>query len=268
MSRVGDSERHRLRATFEHVAEQYDRVRPTYPTDIFGDLAALTGVASGRRVLEIGCGSGQATLPLAERGFDVVCVEPGEQLAKVAQRKLARFPRVQVINAPFEAWEPPDGIAFDTVVAFTAFHWIDPDVAYVKSRRLLREGGALAIVATQHVVHSERVDFWRDVQQDYIALGLSDDERAPPLPEAVPDLRSEIDSSGVFRTTAVRRYVWDVTYGADEYLAVLDTYSGHRALHDETRALLYARIRARIEATPGRTVTKSYLATLNVAKAL
>ena len=49
---------------------------------------------------------------------------------------------------------------------------------------------------------------------------------------------------------------------------MLDTYSGHRALDDQTRAHLYARIRARIEATPGRSVTKSYLATLNVAKAL
>ena len=59
---------------FEQVPELYDRARPVYPPDVFDDVVTLAGLGEGARVLEIGCGTGQATLPLAERGFEVTCI--------------------------------------------------------------------------------------------------------------------------------------------------------------------------------------------------
>ena len=85
------ADRRRLRTTFEEVPELYDRARPHYPAELFGDLVSFGRLGPGSRVLEIGCGTGQATLPLAERGFEVVCVELGAGLAEVARRKLAGF---------------------------------------------------------------------------------------------------------------------------------------------------------------------------------
>src|SRR6187549_3838365 len=82
----------RLRVTFDEDAERYDRARPGYPTAVFDDLLALAGLGPGARVLEIGCGTGQATVPLAERGCEVVAVELGAQMAAVARSNLARFP--------------------------------------------------------------------------------------------------------------------------------------------------------------------------------
>ena len=67
----------RLRVTFDGDAERYDRARPGYPAATFDDLLALTGLGPGARVLEIGCGTGQATVPLAERGCQIVAVELG-----------------------------------------------------------------------------------------------------------------------------------------------------------------------------------------------
>ncbi len=258
--------RHRLRATFDKVPELYDRARPGYPAEVFADLVALARLREGGRLVEIGCGTGQATLPLAERGLEIVCVELGERLAAIARRKLAGFPKVEVVNAPFESWEPRGG-GFDAVVAFTAFHWVDPDVRYGKCARILRDEGALAVVATQHVLPAGSDHFWAEVQQDYDAVVPSDDNRPPPPPDTVGDLGGEIEASGRFRNVAVRRYLWNVSYTADEYVAVLDTYSGHRgALDEETRARLYDRIHRRIEARPEQKVTKAYLATLNVAR--
>jgi SAM-dependent methyltransferase len=259
-------DRHRLRATFEEAPELYDRARPRYPAELFDDLVELAGLQHGGRLVEIGCGTGQATLPLAERGLEIVCVELGERLAAIARCKLAAFSKVEVVNAPFETWEPASG-GFDAVVAFTAFHWIDPDARYCKSARILREEGALAVVATQHVLPADGDGFWSEVQQDYDAIVPSEDNRPPPAPGAVADLGCEIEASSCFRNTAVRRYLWSVTYTADEYIAVLDTYSGHRgALDEETRKRLYGRIHRRIETRPGRKVTKTYLATVNVAR--
>jgi TolA-binding protein len=54
MTRQEPKERERLRATLDQAAELYDRARPRYPPASFADLADLTGIGPGSRVLEIG----------------------------------------------------------------------------------------------------------------------------------------------------------------------------------------------------------------------
>jgi SAM-dependent methyltransferase len=261
---VDDAEatRRSRRKSFEEVAELYDRARPSYPDSVFDDLVELAGLADGGRVLEIGCGTGQATLPLAGRGLKIVCVELGERLAAIACRNLAAFPDVEIVNAAFETWEPARA-EFDAVMAFTAFHWIDADARYAKPASLLAPDGALAVVDTKHVLPSRGDDFWVEVQADSDAVVPSDRNRPPPHPDDVADRSLEFEAAG-FRSVSVRRHFWDVTYGSDDYIAVLGTYSGNRALDPGTRGRLFERIHARIEAAPGRRVRKTYLATLTV----
>src|ERR1700680_350180 len=112
------------RATFDEAAELYDRARPGYPPELFDDLTAIAGLRPGARLLEIGCGTGQATQPLAERKFQITAIELGPNLAAVARRKLARFCNVAVEVAAFEEWPLP-AEPFDAVVSATAFHWLD-----------------------------------------------------------------------------------------------------------------------------------------------
>jgi SAM-dependent methyltransferase len=262
--------RERLRTTFEEVADLYDLARPNYPPEVFDDLAALARLPSAARIVEIGCGTGQATLPLAKRGYDLTCVELGEQLANVARRKLIDFPNVEVVNANFETWRPTRA-GFDAAVAFTSLHWIAPEARYAKTASILREQGVLAVVSTRHVLPLDGDDFFIDVQEDYEAV-VPDDPKTkagaggPPSPDAVSDLADEIGDSKHFRNVAAKRYLWNVTYTADEYLAVLNTYSGHRALDSATRERLLSRIRLRIDTRPGRQVRKTYLALLNLAE--
>ena len=139
-----------LRESFDEAPELYDRVRPGYPDDLFADLAELAGLQHGCRVLELGCGTGQATAPLARRGYEVTALELGPRLAQVARRKLATFPSVCVVNAAFEKWPLP-AEPFDLVVAATSFHWLDPAVRIAKPASALRPGGALAVISTHHV---------------------------------------------------------------------------------------------------------------------
>jgi SAM-dependent methyltransferase len=280
---VPDTPHELLRTTFEQVPELYDRARPSYPPQIFDDLAALAQLPAEARLVEIGCGTGQATLPLAERGYAITCVELGERLAAMTQRRLAAFPRVSVINADFETWQP-ERVGFDAVVAFSAFHWLAPDLRYTKTADLLHEHGKLAFVSTAHVLPSDGDPFFLDVQADYDAR-IADEPKTKagadggfysppwrlPHPDALGDhsdeiVTDEIEKSGRFHTVSARRYLWDVTYTADDYVAVLSTYSHHRALDDQTREHLLERIHRRIEARPERSVRKSYLAMLYVAE--
>jgi len=263
---VGGDDRHRRRLTFDTVAEQYERARPPNPQQLFDDLVRLGGLVPGKRVFEIGCGTGRATLPLAERGLELVCVELGERLAAVARAKLQRFP-VEVVVGAFESWEPPSA-PFDAVVCFEAFHWLDPDVRFEKAHRLLGPGGLLAIGGTVHVLPVGGDQFWAEVQEDYESVVPSPDNRPPPRPEEVDDLRELIDGSGRFRHVLSRRYPHDVEYSADDYLALIGTYSPNLSLDPDRRERLFERIRRRIEARPASRVSAHYLFMLNLARGL
>jgi len=259
------TERDIRKRSFDAVAEQYETARPSYPEAVFDDLASLAQLPPAGWILEMGCGPGKATLPLARRGFRVTCVELGANLAAIARERLSEFPLVEIVNADFEQWDPGDA-RFDAVAAFSSFHWLDPDTKYELCADRLRRGGALTVVQNRHVRRDNHDPFWVDVQADYEAVLPSDDNGPPPLAGDVGDLSEEIAESGFFESAVVRRYAWDREYTADEHLAVIGTYSPMLTLDPTLRDELFARMRARIDARDTKTVTKTYLTTLNVAK--
>jgi SAM-dependent methyltransferase len=262
---VDQTERERLRATFAEDAELYDRVRPGYPTRMFDDLAELVGARAPWRVLEIGCGTGQATVPLAERGHRVVAVELGAEMAAVARRNLERFARVEVVTAAFEDWPLP-AEPFDLVVSATAFHWIDPAVRVAKSAAALRPGGALATVATHHVAGGSTA-FFAEAQACYERFDPSTPPGVRLRPAAeVPFDDPEQDAPGPFGPPVFRRYERDLAYSTEEYLDVLRTYSGHRALGPGVREEMLACLGGLIDGRHGGRVVKRYLTELRVAR--
>ena len=138
------------------MAERYDRARPCYPEALFDVLMRRTGLAAGDRVLEIGCATGKATRPLAERGLRLTCVELGPELAALARAQPGGVPDVEVVNAAFETWRPEPGTTFAAIVAATAWHWTDPELRYRAAWGLLRPGGHLAFWAGVHVFPTGR----------------------------------------------------------------------------------------------------------------
>src|SRR5215472_4594175 len=100
-----DPRRHDLRAGFDLAAADYQRTRPVCPPQLFDDLIDRAGLEAGDRVIEIGCGTGQATVPLARRGLAVTTIELGAELAAVARQRLGAFPAAEVVTCSFEDWE-------------------------------------------------------------------------------------------------------------------------------------------------------------------
>jgi SAM-dependent methyltransferase len=258
--------REALRRTFNQDAELYDRARPRYPEQIFDDLFSLSGLNPPATVLEVGCGTGQATRPLAERGCRVVCIELGENLAAVARRNLAKFPRVEVITSAFESWKAREAL-FDMVFAATSWHWLDPEVRYEKAAGLLKPAGILAVLGGGGHAFPDGFDpFFTEIQKCYEALGEPHLEWPPPRPDQVPDRQEEIECSGLFKVVGVKRYVWPVDYTADRYIDVLSTYSDHIAWDRWKRERLFSEVRRLIGARPSGTIRKHYLDILHVAR--
>lgn len=263
---ISESEtRKPLRRTFDSAADLYELARPSYPKELINDMVELARLQPGAHLLEIGCATGKATRPLLERGFSVVCVEMGPQLAERGRRSLAGLP-VEIHVAEFEDWQREPG-TFDLVYAATAWHWLDPAIRYRKAHRLLRPGGHLAFWGARHAFPAGFDPFFTEIQEVYDAIGESGEaEWPPPPPDQIVDDSAEIEASGLFEAIRVRRYVWETVYTADEYIALLDTFSGHITMEAAKRAHLYREIRQRIELRPDPRVRRHWYAILHVAR--
>jgi SAM-dependent methyltransferase len=268
MARVDDRPRadtDRLKATFDTVADSYHQARPDYPAELFTALVNAAGLAPGARLLEVGCGTGKATLPLAQRGFRITCLEPGPHLAVAARRNLAGYD-VEVVERAFEDWMPPEAERFDLIFAATAWHWIDPAVGYRLAWRWLRPGGQLAIWGAEHVFPAGGDPFFHELQDVYEEIG----EGMPPgggypQPGAQPDERAAIEASGLFDVTLIQYFDWEVRYSAEEYIALLSTFSGHIDMADWQRERLYGEIRRRVATRPDGVVRRHWGAVLHLA---
>jgi SAM-dependent methyltransferase len=251
-----------MATTFNDAAEQYDVVRPGYPREMFDDLERLSGLRRGSRVLEVGCGTGQATQCLVERGYRVVCVDPGGALLGVAKRKLAGRP-VEFIESRFEDWQSSG--RFDAVASGTAWHWVDPLVAYTKAATAIKEDGFLALFWNLHP--PPYTGFFEAVQRVYgtVVPEWGDPRGRPSLEQRINSISAEIESSGWFKEPIIRRYSWSRTYSKLDYLRLLDTYSDHRGLPENKKRRLYYGIARLIDEEYGGSVERPYLTALFVA---
>lgn len=249
-----------LRRIFDEDAELYDRARPGYPEELYDDLGEW---APGERVLEVGCGTGQATWGLAERAYRVTAIDIGPSTVAKARRNLAGFPGVEVINADFDRWVPEG--PYDLIFVATAFHWLDPTTRAERAAAALRPGGALAVVSTHHVAGGT-AEFFEDVQRCYERW----DPDTPPDLHLTPeqDVTDDLGLSPHFTTVATGRYAHTITYETRTYLDLLNTYSGHRALPPDAHAGLFGDIAALVNGRYGGRVAKRYLNILTVARSM
>ena len=140
-------DRRDLGRVFDEVPELYDRVRPAYPDELFADLVAITGMDRRSPVLEVGCGTGQATRSLAALRCPVTAIEPGAGMAALARQRLAAFGNVEVENSTFEEWDD-GGRRFDVLVAASAWHWVDPSIGWRRAQTCFIPGGGWLCSAT------------------------------------------------------------------------------------------------------------------------
>ena len=132
--------------TFNTIAESYDEVRPFYDQLVIDWIIQKTGITIDDQLLEIGPGTGQATMRFAEAGFKIHCVELGDNLAAILKQKCESYPRVTIDISAFETWQSECFTQFTLIYSATAFHWIEEAVKYKKCAQLLSKNGYLALL--------------------------------------------------------------------------------------------------------------------------
>ena len=267
---MSDSSARGLGGVFNEVAELYDRVRPTYPDSLFTDLVSITDVGEGSSVLEVGCGTGQATRPLAALGCSVTAVEPGPGMAGIATKRLAAFPNVRIEVSPFETWDD-HGRSFDGLVAAASWHWVDPSVGWRRAHAVVSRGGWMALLG--HVVvrrlgepevYAETIDL-----HERFSPG-NPDWGDPSLEEEVRATSDgwgpNIDPAGRFGPTLVRWYPMVQHFDGNGFADLLRSHSPYRRLDPEAREPLLAAVAEHIRTRMGDRAVRRYLAVLRVGR--
>ncbi len=238
-----------LGSTFNEVADLYDSIRPGYPTEIIDIIASSVG-PSARRILEIGCGTGQITRPLADHGYSITALEPGDALAALARRKFKAYPTVDIVETSFEAW-PGQQASFDLVVSAQAFHWIEPDYGCAKSAAVLKPGGEIALVWNLDV--SQDMEFYQATQPIYKAHFPKSptDVRNIALADKAEKCKAALSRCDGFVDMRAYRHRWDKVYAGENYLKLLRTYSTHRTLPEPSKSEFFRAIAHEIEQAGG-----------------
>jgi SAM-dependent methyltransferase len=201
------------RLVFGEDAELYDRVRPSYPDELIDDVVRLVGTPC--RAVDAGCGTGRVAVALADRGVQVVGVEPDPAMAAVARRNLAPYPCCEVEESDFEDWTPPQVGSFDLVTSGQAWHWIEPARGTRVAERALRRGGWLAILRTDW--ERETTPLRRMIDAAYAEHEPGNSTCVAPEPgkRLVPE-----DSE--FGEAVRREYRWSQTFAAAEMVGALE----------------------------------------------
>jgi SAM-dependent methyltransferase len=255
---------------FGEVPELYDRVRPGYPDELFVDLAGVTGLDRTSSVLEVGCGTGQATQSLAALGCPVTCVEPSAALAALARRRTAGLRDVRLETSTFEEWDDR-GRRFDVLVAASSWHWVDPSIGWPRAHDVLRAGGWMALLGNVVVrrpgepeVYAETADLHERFSPGNPGWGhppLEDDVRATDAgwgPAEGP--------GGLFGPANVRWYPAVQWLDANGFTDLLRTTSLYRALDRDVREPLLDAVAERIRTRLGDRVPRRYLSVLRVGR--
>ena len=248
----------RRRESFDAVADLYAAYRPGYPPEVISAVLDAANVVPASRVLEIGCGTGQLSLPIAQAGAVLTAVELGPHLAAIARRRLEPWPDAAVEVAEFETWPLPLA-PFDAVLCANAFHWLDPEIRYAKTAQALRAGGALTVLAP-HLVRGGSDDFVQQSQTFYRRWGLSDQATFElPTSHDVPPSYPELELRPEFG--AVRRLRFETLrpFTTETWVGMLGTDSLVNGLDEASRSGFLSDIAALIEQRLGGVIMRAYL---------
>ncbi len=255
MVKVGTGWERNRRTHFDDIVTNYDRIRPEYPQELFEDITSYSNFKGDVNALEIGAGTGKATIPFLNKSYRITTVEIGKNMANYLSEKFKKYENFNVIVNAFEDVELKNN-SFDLIYAGSAFHWVNADIGCLKSYKLLKDNGTIAlfryndITAQGETIFDEIQTFYEKYYYSYYTTS------SRPIKKTKADFMkpSEIYISYRFedlknygyKDIAMKFYDGSKTFSANEYIDWLDTMSDHRSLPESNKTALYEEIRKTI----------------------
>jgi len=240
------------RVHFDEIVLNYDKARWDYPQPMFDDIFKYNNACEGKKAIEIGAGTGKATTPVLNAGYNVTAVELGANMAEYISEKHKDYDNFKVTVAAFEDAVLTEN-TYDLIYSASAFHWIDADIGCPKVFRLLKPGGTFALLRYNDYT-ADGDELYEEIQavfEKYYYSYYTSSERV--VRHSNEDLAEpagikhgfgfeDLGAYG-FGDVFLKFYETTLMYSADEYVALMDTMSPNRALPEENRTALYAGVR-------------------------
>lgn len=138
---------------FSNRVEDYVKYRPHYPREIVSFLADQYDLDNSNIIADIGAGTGISSLPFLEEGYKVMAVEPNKEMLDKAIELLGNYPNFS--SAPGTAENTTlKNHSVDAVIAGQAFHWFDREKCKLEFRRILKNGGLLALIWNERLIET------------------------------------------------------------------------------------------------------------------
>lgn len=204
---------------FDHMSVLYDEVRPNYPADMIKRITGFARIDQESKILDVGCGSGKATLSFAEIGCNVTALDIGRNLIALARKKMRAFRNVRYVVDSFEDVNLPANY-FNLLISGNAFHWVDPKTGFAKAATVLGQDGIIALFWNKE--NYERTDFIPGILDFYEKYspgsGKVQDER-------IDEAKFNIERTSKFRPVERHIYLRELTYNKEDYVKLVRTFS-------------------------------------------
>ena len=249
------------RVHFDEIVTNYDEIRPNYPDKLFVDLIEYAGTGTNKKALEIGAGTGKATRPILEAGYNVTAVEIGANMAAFLSDKYQSYKAFNVIVSAFEDADAEEN-AYDLIYAASSIHWVDAKVGCPKIKRLLKNEGTIALL--RYNFSSEDDESLDAAYEKYFRTHYLSSQRYGKAAEkrTHDDLRNPagflnrygfngLEEYG-FKDIILNFYDVEIIYTADEYIKLYETMADHRDLPEKNKTGLYNEITKIINQNGGK----------------
>lgn len=237
---TGPDERPGRALVFGTVAQDYERYRPGYPSELV-DLVLAHARGPVRTALEIGAGTGKATRVFAERGIEVTATDPDPAMLA----ELDRHVPVTVIAVEATLEDLPTTSMYDLVFAAASLHWTEPTRRWARVAALLEPGGVVASFGGPLLIADPALEAAvRDAQSPWL---LDDGFPSPDgTPADAPMLwpGSELERSDLFTDACQHVVERRPVMAAVDYVGHLATISAYLMLPADDRRKAFEAILA------------------------
>lgn len=135
---------------FAKKADVYSSGRQSYAPQavekIFSEM-----IKTGEKAADIGSGTGILSREFINRGYEVYCVEPNDEMRTIAEKALSKNPNFHSVSASAEHTQLPDA-SVSLITVASAFHWFDTELFRRECRRILTSDGTVAILASKRAI--------------------------------------------------------------------------------------------------------------------
>jgi len=240
--------------TFNTNAEQYEKSRPKYHKSILNIVSSVIEMNSSTRILEIGCGTGQATELFANTNACIHSIDIGEKLIEICKTKFRNYPNIEFEVIQYENYQ--SSIKYDLVFSATAYHWIMQPDGDIRTYNLLSDTGVFALFRNYHFNHND--GFFIESQPIY--------EKYMGKRETAENDNYTKMNTELFEKVCSYDYFWRENYSIDDYIKLISTYSDHIALKKEDRDGLFFELIDLAESKYNGSIEKNYQLHLEIGR--